>query len=65
VSDAVEGKWGFPVHQTQEMKGKEGTGDPGGLDAKSGHYSSGSRLCPSGEKGFFADVFKRTNAANP
>jgi len=37
------------------MKGKEGTGDPGGLDAKSGRYSSGSRLCPSGEKGFFAD----------
>jgi len=39
------------------MKGKEGTGDPGGPDAKSGRYSSGSGLCPSGEKGFFADVF--------
>jgi len=38
------------------MKGKEGTGDPGGPDAKSGSYSSGSGLCPSGEKGFFADA---------
>ena len=38
------------------MKGKEGTGDPGGPDAKSGRYSSGSGLCPSGEKGFFADA---------
>jgi len=38
------------------MKGKEGTGDPGGADAKSGSYSSGSGLCPSGENGFFADV---------
>jgi len=34
---------------------KEGTGDPGGPDAKSGRYSSGSGLCPSGEKGFFPD----------
>ena len=56
ASDAVEGKWGVRVHQKQEMKGKEGTGDPGGPDAKSGRYSSRSRLCPSGEKGFFADV---------
>jgi len=41
------------------MKGKEGTGDPGGPDAKSGCYSSGSGLCPSGEKPFFADgLFK-------
>jgi len=38
------------------MKGNEGTGDPGGPDAKSGRYSSGSGLCPSGEKRFFADV---------
>jgi len=38
------------------MKGKEGTGDQGGLDAKSRRYSSGSGLGPSGEKGFFADV---------
>ena len=38
------------------MKSKEGTGDPAGPDAKSGCYSSGSGLCPSGEKGFFADV---------
>jgi len=37
------------------MKGKEGTGDPGGPDAKSRRYPSGSGLCPSGEKGFFAD----------
>jgi len=56
ASDAVEGKWGVRVHQTQEMKGKEGMGDPEGPDAKSGRYSSGSGLCPSGEKGFFADV---------
>jgi len=55
ASDAVEGQWGVRVHQTQEMKSKEGTGDPGGPDAKSGRYSSGSGLCPSGEKGFFAD----------
>jgi len=52
----MEGKWGVWVHQTQEMKGKEGTGYPGGQDAQSGRYSSGSGLCPSGEKGFFADV---------
>jgi len=38
------------------MKGKEGTGDLGGPDAQSGPYSSGSVLCPSGEKAFFADV---------
>ena len=37
------------------MKGKEGTGDPGGPDAKSTRYSSASGLCPFGEKGFFAD----------
>jgi len=42
------------------MKGKEGTGDPGGPDAKSGRYSSGSGLCPSGEKAFFADVLSPT-----
>jgi len=40
------------------MKGKEGTGDPGGPDAKSGRYSSGSRLCLSGEKCFFADLLR-------
>jgi len=39
------------------MKGKEGTGDRGGPDAKTGRYSSRSGLCPSGEKGFFADDF--------
>jgi len=32
--DAVEGKWGVRVHQMQEVKGKEGTGDPGGPDSK-------------------------------
>ena len=37
------------------MKGKEGTGDPGGPDVNSGCYSSRSGLCPSGEKGFFAN----------
>jgi len=37
------------------MKGKEGTGHPGGPDAKSGRYWSRSGLCPSGEKAFFAD----------
>jgi len=37
------------------MKGKEGTGDRGGPDAKSGCYSSGSGLSLSGEKAFFAD----------
>jgi len=52
----VQGKWGVRVHQTQEMKGKEGTGDQAGQDAKSGRYSSRSGLCPSGENGFFADV---------
>jgi len=54
------------------MKGKEGSGDQRGPDAKSGRYSSrhelcpsrrgvclsGSGLCPSGEKGFFADVLE-------
>jgi len=58
ASDAVEGKWGVRVHQKQEMKGKEGTGDLGRPDSKSGRYSSGSGLCPSGEKAFFADVAK-------
>jgi len=38
------------------MKGKKGTGDPGGPDAKSRRYASGTGLCPSGEKGFFADI---------
>ena len=52
----MDAKWAVRVHQTQEMKGKEDTGDPGGADAKSGSYSSGSGLCPSGENGFFADV---------
>jgi len=38
------------------MKGKDGTGDPGGPDAMSRPYSPGSGLCPSREKRFFADV---------
>ena len=38
------------------MKGKEGTGDPGGADTKSRLYSSASGLCQLGEKGFFVDV---------
>jgi len=40
MSDAVEGKWAIRVHQTQQMKGKEGAGDLGGPDAKSRYYSS-------------------------
>jgi len=52
----LEGKWGVRAHQTQEMKGKEGSGDPEGREAKSGLASSGPGLDTSGEKGFFADV---------
>jgi len=52
----VEGKWGVRAHQTQEMKGKEGSGDPEGREAKSGLASSGRGLDTSGEKGFFADA---------
>jgi len=37
------------------MKGKEGTADLGEQQAKSGRYSSGSGLCPSGEKVFSAN----------
>ena len=51
----MEGKWGVRADQTQEMKGKEGSGDPEGREAKSGLASSGRRLDRSGEKGFFAD----------
>jgi len=46
------------------MKGKEGTRDPGGPDAKSGRYSSGSGLCPSRENGFFADVIESVELLN-
>jgi len=52
----LEGKWGVRAHQTQEMKGKEGSGDPEGREAKSGLASSGRGLDTSGEKGFFADA---------
>jgi len=51
----LEGKWGVRAHQTQEMKGKEGSGDPEGREAKSGLASSGRGLDTFGEKGFFAD----------
>jgi len=37
---AVDGKWASWVHQTPEMKGKEGRRDLGGADTKSGSYSS-------------------------
>jgi len=40
------------MNQTQEMKGKEAMGDPGGLDTKRGRYSSRSGLCPPGENLF-------------
>jgi len=33
TSDALEGKWGVRAHQTQEMKGKEGSGDLEGREA--------------------------------
>ena len=56
ASDALEGKWGLRAHQTQEMKGKEGSGDVKGQKAKSGLASSGRWLDTSGENGFFADV---------
>jgi len=56
----LEGKWGVRAHQTQEMKGKEGSGDQEGREAKSGLASSGRGLATSGEKGFFAaeGIFK-------
>jgi len=44
------------VYQTQEMKDKEGSGDPEGREAKSGLASSGRGLDTSREKGFFADA---------
>jgi len=47
ASNAVEGRWGVRAHQTQEMKCKQGTEDPGGPDTKGGCYSSGSGLCTS------------------
>jgi len=40
------------------MKGKEGSGDPEGWEAKSGLASSGRGLDTSSEKGFCADVGK-------
>jgi len=51
-SDALEGKRGVRLHQTQEMKGNEGSGEPEGRVAKSGMASSGHRLDMSREKGF-------------
>jgi len=52
----LEVKWGVRAHQTQEMKGKEGSGDPEGREAKSGLASSGRGLDTSSKKGFLADV---------
>jgi len=40
------------------MKGKEGSGDPEGREAKSGLAWSGRGLDTSGEKGFFADAIR-------
>jgi len=42
----------------EEMKGKEGSGDPEGREAKSGLASSGRGLDTSVETGFFADEYK-------
>jgi len=56
ASDALEGKWAVRAHQTQEMKGKEGSGDPEGWEAKSGLASSGGGLDMSGETGSSADA---------
>ena len=56
ASDTLEGKWGVQADQTQEMKGKEVSGDLEGHEAKSGVASSGRGLNTSGEKGFFADA---------
>jgi len=53
ASDALEGKWGVRAHQTQEMKGKESSGDPEGQEAKSGLASSGRVLDKSGETVLF------------
>jgi len=52
----LEGKWDVRAHQTEEMKGKEGSGDLEGREAKSGLASSGRGFDTSSEKGFFADV---------
>jgi len=41
------------------MKGKEGSGDQEGREAKSGLASSGRGLDMSSEKGFFADVYRK------
>ena len=59
----MEGKWGIQAHQTQEMKGKEGSGDPEGREAKSGLASSGRGLDTFGEKGVFADVPWRSQSS--
>ena len=56
VSDALVGTWGVRAHHTQEMKGKEGSGDREAPEAKSGLASSGPGLDTSGKKGSFADV---------
>jgi len=47
------------------MKGKEGSGDPEGREAKSGLASSRCGLDTSGEKGFFADVLGHPPGLRP
>ena len=56
ASETLEGKWGIRADQMQEMKGKEGSGDPEGQEAKRGLATSGPGLDTSGAQGFFADV---------
>ena len=53
--NTLEGKWGVRAHQTQAMKGKDGSGDLEGQEAKSRLSSSRRELDTSCEKGFFAD----------
>jgi len=63
--DALAQMWGVQVHQTQEMKGKEGMGDLGGPDTKSGQYCSGSSLCPSREKKSSPDTVGKHSEVEP
>jgi len=65
ASDALEGKWGVRAQQTQEMKGKEGSGDPEGREAKSGLASSARGLDTSSEKAFFGDAGGAGNTKKP
>ena len=56
TSDTFEGKWGVRADQTQEMKGKEGSDNSEGQEAKSGLALSRRRLDTSGENPFFPDI---------